>query len=233
MRFSVDKEVFEKLKGICFGIVVAKGINNKSKVKQVSDMLDENTENIRKKLVDVNLKEYPAISVYREAFIDLGINPNKYMSSIEALTKRILKGADLPKINNIVDLGNAISLKYVLPLGAHDMDKLQDDLEIRFSQDGDLFMPFGMNEQEKVEGGELVYVSGNTIKTRKWIWRQSDEGKIDEETSNVFFPIDGFMGKNNNEVLSARDELAKTIEQLFECEIKIGFIDENNTSIEL
>lgn len=233
MRFSVEKEVFQKLNGACFGIVVARGINNKTRVKQVGELLEESIASIREKLKDINLKEYPAISVYREAFVSLGMNPNKYMSSIEALTKRIQKGSEFPRINNIVDLGNAISLKYILPLGAHDMEKLQDSLEVRFSQEGDVFLPFGMNEVEEVEAGELVYASGHTVKTRKWIWRQSDEGKIDESSTNIFFPIDGFIGKNDQAVLAARDELAKTLEELFECDVKTGFVDENNPSIEL
>lgn len=36
--------------------------------------------------------------------------------------RRISKGNDIPHINSIVDLGNALSLKYELPVGVHDID---------------------------------------------------------------------------------------------------------------
>lgn len=47
----------------------------------------------------------------------IGINPNRYPCSAEALFKRLSKGKDLPHINPLVDLNNAISLKYTLPHG--------------------------------------------------------------------------------------------------------------------
>lgn len=119
------------------------------------------------------------------------------MCSIEALGKRVQKGHALPEINSIVDLGNAFSLKYVLPMGAHDIGKLDGDLEVRFSVEEDTFLPLGETEAEKPGAGELVYVSSHTVKTRRWIWRQSDDGKITEDTKDVFFPIDGFLGKND------------------------------------
>ena len=55
--------------------------------------------------------------------------------------------------------------------------------------------------------GELVFVSGHTVKTRRWVWRQGDEGKITEETGTVFFPIDGFSSINFDAVIQVRDEL--------------------------
>ncbi len=36
------------------------------------------------------------------------------MSSVEAMVKRVAKGNFLPSINPVVDLGNSISLKYIL-----------------------------------------------------------------------------------------------------------------------
>lgn len=233
MKFIVEDEVFGKLEDACFGVVVARGIDNRNRLSAIDDMLDSNINSIREKLQDVSLKEYPPIAVYREAFVKLGFNPNKFMCSIEALTKRIMKGGEFPRINNVVDLGNAISLKYILPLGAHDMDKADADLEVRFSRQDDLFLPFGSTEIERPDPGELVYASGSKVKTRRWIWRQSDEGKITEESTNIFFPIDGFTNSNLQSVVAARDELAQALETLFKCEVKVGLADKDHTEMVL
>ena len=69
----------------------------------------------------MKVKESPEIVPYREAFRALDINPNKFMCSIEALLTRIAKGKGFPEISPVVDFGNAVSLKYRLPIGAHDM----------------------------------------------------------------------------------------------------------------
>lgn len=233
MRFVVDERVFEVLEDVCFGIVVARGVDNRNRLEAIERKLNEGIDEIRKRFNIDNYRETVEYKSYRDAFNKLKINPNKFQSSIEALSKRILKGDRLPSINNIVDLGNAMCLKYVVPLGAHDLDKLGEDLMIRFSNENDSFLPFGMTESEKVDEDELVYVSGNTVKTRKWIWRQSDEGKITEESTNIFFPIDGFKSSNYEAVISARNELAETLKNLFGCEVKVGMVDKENKSFEL
>lgn len=184
------------------------------------------------RMVGVNLKEYPGIQPYRNAFLSLGMNPNKFMCSVEALSKRVQKGNRLPNINPIVDLGNALSLKYCLPMGAHDIEKLDGDMTVRFSTTEDYFLPMGENEAEQMPDQELVYVSNHTVKTRRWIWRQSDDGKIDEKTGYIFYPIDGFVDANLENVKLATEELAKLLQEEFGCEVKTGFIDSTHTSVE-
>ena len=234
-KFIIDKKVFEKLPEACFGVVIAKGIDNKEKNSSIGEMLDKEIEDINVRLEGVNLKEYAPIVHYRDAFKILGINPNRYANSVEALCKRVLNGTPFPKINNIVDIGNAMSVKYILPMGAHDIDKLgEGDLEVRFAGANDKFVPFGMEEtSEDVPSDELIYVTGNIVKTRRWIWRQSEKGKIDEESTNVVFPIDGFIGKNDDMVLAARDELAAHLKELLGCEVKTGFLTQSENFIEL
>lgn len=224
VRFIIDSQVFEKLPDACFGIVAARGIDNSRRAESITQMLREQEESFKARKAEVNLKEDGDILPYREAFYALGMNPNKFMCSIEALGKRVQKGHALPEINSIVDLGNAFSLKYVLPMGAHDIGKLDGDLEVRFSVEEDTFLPLGETEAEKPGAGELVYVSSHTVKTRRWIWRQSDDGKITEDTKDVFFPIDGFLGKNDGKILAARDELAKFIEKEFGCKAEFDFL---------
>lgn len=232
MKFVVSEEVFEKLENVCFGIVIAKGINNKEENTAISKLLEQSIKLIEEKFENKSVKECEEIRVYREAFQKLDINPNKFMSSIEAMTSRIAKKKGFPQINSIVDLGNAVSLKYLVPLGAHDIDSADNDICIRFSNDGDKFIPFGQTEAEVLEKGELIYSVGNKVKTRRWIWRQSEEGKITEESKNIFFPIDGFKDGNYNSVIGARDELAQLLKDIFNCQVQVGFIDKNNREIE-
>ena len=118
MKFVVEKEIFEKLPTACFGVVVAKGIDNGKSYPTVDALLDESIAAAAAHFEGKKVKEEPEILPYREAFRALGINPNKFMCSIEALFTRIAKGKGMPHINPIVDLGNAVSLKYTLPMGA-------------------------------------------------------------------------------------------------------------------
>jgi len=227
MKFSVSREVFEKMGNACFGIVVARGIKNRPN-PDVMAFLENSLTDTEEMYMDRNVKEADEIVYYREAFSALGINPNKFMSSIEAMITRVAKKKGLPHINAIVDLGNAISLKYTVPIGAHDIDVADEDICLRFSNAEDVFIPFGETEAEILDEGELIYTVGNKVKTRRWIWRQSEIGKITEESKNIFFPIDGFSDKNYDFVMRSRDELSERLTNYFGCEVIVGFVDKDN-----
>lgn len=233
MKFKVYKEIFEKLPDACFGVVVGYDIDNRIKNPIISEMLEKETKSLRERLNGRNLKEYECIIPYRDAFKELGINPNKYMSSIEAMSKRVVNGNDLPCINGVVDLVNAISLKYVLPMGAHDIDALEGDIALRFATEGDTFISLGSEEIENVDNGELIYTDSKRVRTRRWIWRQSDRGKITEESKNIFFPIDGFKSKNKESITEAMELLGTLLEKNFNCTTRKFFIDKGNNHVEI
>lgn len=231
MKFVVEKEIIEKLPNVCFGVVIAKGIDNTNEYPQIETLLNEGIQEAEERFRDKKVKEEADILPYREAFRTLGINPNKYMCSIEALFTRISKGKGMPHINPIVDLGNAVSLKYTLPLGAHDLNNV-DEIQVRLSQEEDTFLPFGSTIEEQPDMNEVVYAVNNQVRTRRWTWRQSEHGKIMETTKDVFFPIDGFIDFNKDKVIKARDVLSKHIQDIFGCETVVGFVDKDNNEIE-
>ena len=225
MKYRIDKAVFEILPNVCAGTICVRGVDNRRYYPSIEKLLNESIAACEKAYENIKIKEDPEISYYREAFRSLGINPNKYMCSIEALISRIAKRKGMPSINPLVDLNNAISIKYALPMGTHDLDTLKEDLIVRFSCPGDTFIPFGEAEAEHPDENELVYVSGNEVRTRRWTWRQSEIGKITEDTCSVFFPIDGFTDINRERVIKARDELAERIEEIFGAVPVTGYVD--------
>jgi DNA/RNA-binding domain of Phe-tRNA-synthetase-like protein len=49
-----------------------------------------------------------------------GCKPSRYPCSAEAFLKRVARGDGLPAINRLVDLYNAVSVAFALPLGGED-----------------------------------------------------------------------------------------------------------------
>lgn len=226
--FQVDEKVFEVLPDYCIGTIAAFGIDNSKGCPKVQERLKQEAEAFAQKHQNDNIRSLENIQAFRDAFTKLNMNPNKYLCSIESLAKRVQKKGELPSINPIVDLGNLISLKHVLPAGAHDLSKMQDQFIVRFSESGDHFLPMSAKAEENMPENELVYASGQTIKTRRWIWRQSEDGKITDGTSCILYPIDGFASINREQVLEARDELASLLKETFGCQVITGFIDKSH-----
>ncbi len=232
MKFIVSGEVFEKLPDLYFGVVIGNQINNKKNLPELIDLMEKEMNKTENNLRDINLKEYAEIIPYREAFVKLDINPNRFMSSVEAMVKRVSKGNFLPSINPIVDLVNIISLRYILPMGAHDLDALEGGIAVRFSRNGDAFIPLGEETAEILENGELIYADAKRVRTRRWIWRQSEIGKVDENSENIFFPIDGFQS-NKEKVLQAADELELLLKKYFNCKTQKGVVDIHQQEMEI
>lgn len=232
MKFIIQKEIFDKLDDLYVGVVVAKGIDNSKQYPKIEKLLQESIAIAEKKFLDKRVKEDESIIPYRDAFTKLEINSNKFQCSVEAMFTRISKGKQLPTINPLVDLNNAISLKYTLPMGTHDLSKSDLDIEMRYANEKDTFTPMGSEEVETPDNNEVIYAVGNQVRTRRWTWRQSNEGKIDENTSYVFFPIDGFKGFNDDKVNEAIEELNKILKEEFNCETTTGYVDKEHPSFE-
>ena len=215
MYYQVSKEFFDKLPNACFGAVAVRGLDNTHDIPELEEMLAGNVAECEAYFTGKKPKETEDILPYRAAFTALGINPNKFMCSIEALLTRIAKGKGFPHINAAVDLGNAVSIKHRLPMGAHDLDTIADGLDVRLAEEGDTFIPFGSTEEESPDVGEAVYACGHEIRTRRWTWRQSERGKITENTKAILFPIDGFSDVNAAEVQAAADELVALLKMYF------------------
>ncbi|MEA1975328.1 MAG: phenylalanine--tRNA ligase beta subunit-related protein [Bacillota bacterium] len=231
MKFKVDKKVFEKIPNLYIGVVVAYNVDNEKEYSDIKKLLDDVQQSYKEKFENITLREQKNIAAYRNVFTELKINPNKYMSSIEAMSKRVLSGKLLPSINPIVDLVNYISLNNIVPMGAHDIDQLVGNIHIRFSNDLDEFTPLGSNKKEILKDGELVYSDDEVIRTRRWIWRQSSRGKIDKTSKNIFFPIDGFIGENEDSINNAMNDIESLLKDIFNCETKVGIVSKDNPEI--
>lgn len=232
MKYTVESEVFELNPRLQFGILIGKALNN-SESSSSDIALIRNAENhVREKIKEEELKNLPIINAYRNIMEKAGINPNKYQVSTEAMLKRVLKGNSLPTINALVDLCNVISLENQISLGGHDLRDIQEDLSVCFAKGTERFLPFGATEYENVEEGELVFTSGDLVQTRKWIWRQSELGKMTLDTKNVFFQLVGIENCEGSSLKKALDELENYIIDRFGGTCQRFLVNQEEPSIE-
>jgi DNA/RNA-binding domain of Phe-tRNA-synthetase-like protein len=233
MRFIIDQRVFEKLPHYVVGVVVARSIDTSRHTHAPEESLRSGESLFRDRHSLLDYKEHPDLQPYREAFEAVGINPNRFPSSIEAMGKRVLNGASLPQIHPVIDLVNGISLSNAVPMGAHDLDQLGGDFEVRFSGEGETFVALGSNEQEVLPSGELIYGDASRVRTRRWMWRQSEWGKVTSTSKNVLFPADGFANTNLDKVLAARDQLAAVLAGQFGALVSVYLMDRDHPVIQV
>ncbi len=232
MKYTIDKSIFELNTNIKFGILVGNNIKNFETTPKDEERLRKAEERLREEIAPEELRSLHNIALCRDVMLRSGINPNKYPPSVEAMFKRIIKGGQLPIINALVDLCNAISIENGISLGGHDLADIYDDLEVRYSRKGDVFLPFGSDVYEDVQEGELIFASDNKVQTLKWIWRQSELGKVTIDSKNVFFQLVGFEYEEGSSLYKAMEEIEDIIINRFNGSCKKYLVDIDNSSIE-
>ena len=190
MKFTIDEKLCTLFPSLKIGVLICEIENT----RYGDDGLEQILEDVRARFTYPKPQDHPHIKVWREGFNKLGISASKYYSSIESLLRRALKGGPFPRINPIVDLYNAISLKHLVPMGGHAIHPLEGDIFLGFADGNEPFVSMDTCEPEIVDKGEVVYRDSKEVLTRRWVWRQCNKDKVTAETSSIFIPIDVMEG---------------------------------------
>jgi DNA/RNA-binding domain of Phe-tRNA-synthetase-like protein len=210
MRFNVEG-VIEIYPDINIGVLIGKNLRitedhlGIEKFKAESLLIAEDQ-------VSYNpITRHDFIASWRNIYRSFGSKPGDYRPSAEALVRRSLKRQRIPTINTAVDIYNAVSIRYFIPMGGFDSDRVEGDIKLRFSQGGEIFQPLGSDKIEHTYAGEVVYADQNRILTRRWNYRDCDNTKITENTVNVIMFIDGSPEIPHKYIEKALGELASNL----------------------
>ncbi len=224
-KLSIAPEIFQKFPDLTVGVVLAKGINNKGKSKEIRDLIKAEIKN--KQIKQLGLE--PNIIAWREAFKSFGAK--KYKSSVEAVTKRILDNKELNQINNVVDIYNYICFKHLVPLGGDDLDHVDGSIILKYAKGDEQFIRLNSDENAPPKEGEIVYSDDKEILCRRWNWRECDKSKMTEDTKNVALVVEGLPPVDN--IKEITKELAGLIKKVCGGEVTFEIITKNNPEVGL
>jgi DNA/RNA-binding domain of Phe-tRNA-synthetase-like protein len=189
-RLRVDPAILERFPGYTAAVIYARDLENGESDARGAEILREAEDFVR-----ANLREpasaHPHLQAWRNAFSAFGAKPSKFLCSAEALVKRVLKGEELPAIDRVVDAYNAVSLRYVVPAGGEDLDRLESDLHLTFADGTEPFdLLSGDGTPERPDAGEVVWKDSAGVTCRRWNWRQCKRTRLLPGTKNAYFVID-------------------------------------------
>ena len=234
MKYTAAKEIFEMYPGFVRGVVVARGVTSGEQENlEILALLREAEEAVRQRSDLEDIAQHPRIASWRAAYAKFGARASKFHSSIEAMVRRVRKGSELPYINDLVALGNCISLKYLLPVGGHDVGVAESDLWLKLAQGDELFMPFGTEIVENPDPGEVVYLDGKKVLCRRWTWRQAQHTILTPESGHVAVNVDGLPPVTARETEAVCEELAELVRKFCGWEVVCHYLREDNPPIEV
>jgi DNA/RNA-binding domain of Phe-tRNA-synthetase-like protein len=230
---SVAPEVFERFPGYLRGVVVAHGVRNGPSSPELAGLLREAEASVRARIRPEEIAAHPRIAPWREAFKALGIKPNDFRCSVEAMARRALKDQQLPSINALVDIGNILSLRHLLPMGGHAIDHAVQGYRLRLAGGQETFVPFGTDQPEHPDPGEVIYAEGETVLTRRWSWRQANHSLTLPGTTAVQFNLDGLPPVTRAELETIGAELADLVARHCGGQIRQGLLSAAEPSLSM
>ncbi len=213
IEYIISEEIFTLYPGYERGVVVIEDVKNGDSPPELVQMLRDAEAAVREQLSLDTLTTHPRIAAWREAYRAFGAKPSKFRSSIESLVRRALRGKQLPTINALVDIGNILSLRHLVPTGGHALDDVTQDLALRLATGEETFTPFGSDQEEHPEPGEVIFVEGNVVLTRRWTWRQAVHTLTLPETKVIEFNVDGLPPVTHENVVAVCEAVQSLVAQ--------------------
>ncbi|QFU86464.1 B3/4 domain-containing protein [Amycolatopsis sp. YIM 10] len=173
--------------------------------------LTEYLETAERRLDGTTETQLPEIQAWRRAYTQLGLKPTQYRCASEALLRRFRKEKVLPRIHPVIDLCNAVSMAYAIPVAVLDLARISGDLEVRYATGDEEYLTFG-GEIENPQPGEVVFADdAGQAHARRWTNRQSGLSAVREGTETVLIVAEALHETAAEDVKSLVSTLEKEL----------------------
>jgi len=208
INYNISQDIFNLFPEYVRGLVVIHGVENSQTDSKPFELFTHEIAKIRQELNSENLKENPNVAAWRATFKKAGIT-SQFRPSFEALLRRAINKPDgFRSISSLVDLGNYFSVKYRLPIGVHEIREYMSDLSLCLAAGDEDFIEFGKDVTVNPNAGEIVFKEGESVMTRRWIWRQGKNSIITPDTSSIFINIDVLPPVTSDQLRKILEEIA-------------------------
>ncbi|MPY50866.1 B3/B4 domain-containing protein [Streptomyces acidicola] len=215
LTLTVSDDVRALAPGFTHVMIEAHGLVNGPSTEESAALLDDAARRLAARLDGRAPHEDPHMAAWREAYSAFGSKPSRTRNSAEALAKRALSGAGLPRINLLVDLYNAISVAHLIPVGGEDLDHIQGGMSLVRATGQEDFVTVAGGEEavEHPDVGEVVWRDEAGVTCRRWNWRQGPRTRLTEETTSALFLLESLAPMPVADVEAAGAELAELLEK--------------------
>ena len=189
MEFYVEQAVLDAGVKIIFAAVY--GIDNSGESPEWAAYRDRRLEELYEEYTELDVHTDPILEGFNILHDNTGVKRRKNIPASENLIKLLKKNHGMFYINQAVDIYNLISLESKLALGAHNIDKVDGDVTLRFTDGSEHFLPIGQTEPVPVAPHEYCYCDdANEVLCRLEI-RQVEKTKVDASAQNIFYIVQG------------------------------------------
>ncbi|EQB89488.1 DNA/RNA-binding domain of Phe-tRNA-synthetase-like protein [Clostridium punense] len=187
----IKEELKEKCPSVAIGSIEAY-VTVTGGREELWATIDEKCAEIQSTYKPEDILNIENIDSSRRAYKTLGKDPSRYRLSSESLVKRIVKGNELYKVNNVVDINNLISLTSCYSVGTYDLDKIEGNIYFTVGREGETYEGIGRGLINLENIPLFTDDKGHFGSTTS----DSTRAMITSETSHILLNIISFNGDN-------------------------------------
>ena len=144
MDFYVEQAVLDAGVKIVFAAVY--GLDNHGEDPEWAAYRDRRLEELYEAYAGLDVHADPILEGFNLLHDKTGVKRRKNIPASENLIRLLKKNHGMFYINQAVDIYNLISLESKLALGAHNIDRTEGDVTLRFTDGSERFVPIGQSE---------------------------------------------------------------------------------------
>ena len=202
MHFQHAAALWAEFPALVPGVLYAEGIT-----ADATAGTDRLTAMAKARLAEGPESEFPEIQAWRRAFARMGLKPTQYRCAAESLLRRFRKEGSLPRLHPLVDLCNAVSLAFAVPVAVLDADQIAWPLEVRYAAGDEDYLTFG-GETEHPAPGEVIFADqAGQAHARRWTSRQSGRSAVSPATTTVLIVAEALHDQAPSDI----PDLVKTL----------------------
>lgn len=150
-------------------------------------------------------------AAWADVFREFGAKPQRTPCSAEALHKRVLRDGSLQSIDPVVDLYNAISIQYAIPVGGENFSAYVGRPRLVVADGTELFdtVKDGRPAEESPEPGEVVWRDDVGVTCRRWNWRQGVRTRLSSDAKHMWFILESLSAMPQSALHEAGDQLVE------------------------
>lgn len=141
MKIQISKEIKEITPNFNLGVLISNV--EVMEVKEINEIITSIEKEIYNSIDIKDVVNLPIIKDGRDSYKKYGKDPSRYRLATESLIRRLSKGNKLYRINNLVDLGNILSIKTRKSIAVLDFDKIKGNVLIRLGKKTDEYYGIG------------------------------------------------------------------------------------------
>ena len=159
---------------------------------------------------------YAHLSDWDEVFKAFGAKPKRTPCSAAALRKRVLKEGSLPSLDPVVDIYNAVSIRYAIPVGGENLAAYSGAPRLTLADGSEPFDTFkeGQPVVEYPDAGEVIWRDDLGVTCRRWNWRQGVRTRLDSRAQSMWFILESLPSMPLEALEEAGEELVNNLQRL-------------------